>query len=59
MSTVNISERGEFIAVIYQELKEIEKLQLQVGEQMAVLLFEQMRLAEKSKALLLTIERAI
>ncbi len=58
MSTVNISERAEFIAILYQELQEIEKLQLKVGEDMAKLMFEQIRLGEKSRALLLTLERA-
>lgn len=58
MSTVNISERAEFIAAIYQELQEIEKLQLKVGEDMALLLLQQVRLAEKSRALLMSIERA-
>ena len=59
MSTVSLSERGEFVSVIYKELQEIEKLQLKVGEDIAKLLFEQVRLAEKSKALMLTIERAL
>jgi hypothetical protein len=58
MSTVNISERAELMAVVYQELQEIEKLQLRVGEDMAKLMFEQIRLGEKSRALLMTLERA-
>lgn len=59
MSTVRLSDRGELVSVIYKELQEIEKLQLKVGEDIAKLLFEQVRLAEKSKALTLTIERAL
>ena len=59
MTTVTISAKAEAVAALETELKEIEALQLKVGEEMAKLLFDQMRLAEKSHAMLLTLERII
>lgn len=49
--TTNISDKAKTIQALSVELKEVEELQLKVGEQMAVLLFEQTRLAEKCRAL--------
>lgn len=39
------------------ELKDLEKTQLEVGEQMAELTFQQVRLAEKTRAILVKIEK--
>lgn len=50
-SVISISVKGEVVKALSDELEELEKLQLQVGEKMAVLLFEQMRLAEKCRAI--------
>ena len=50
-SVISISIKAEAVKALSDELEELENLQLQVGEKMAVLLFEQMRLAEKCKAI--------
>lgn len=48
-SVINISDKGHVIKALHDELNGLEQLQLKVGEQMSVLLFEQMRLAEKCR----------
>lgn len=51
MTNVTISERGAACAELHAQMKEIESLQLKIGEEMSVLIFKQMRLAEKMAAL--------
>jgi len=58
-SVISISIKAEAVKALSDELEELEKLQLQVGEKMAVLLFEQMRLAEKCKAINRSMEALI
>lgn len=58
-SVINISDKGQAVAVLSVELKELEALQLTVGEKMSVLLFEQMRLAEKCRAINRSMEALI
>ena len=57
MTTVTISERSQAIAALQQESDAVEKLQLEVGEAMAQLLFKQVQLAERQRALGQMIER--
>lgn len=46
---IDISDKAKAVQALSSELKELEVLQLSVGEKMSVLLFEQMRLAEKCR----------
>lgn len=46
---IDISDKAKAVLALSSELKELEVLQLSVGEKMSVLLFEQMRLAEKCR----------
>lgn len=48
---IDNSDRVEKIAALVAELKEVETLQLKVGEDMAALIFDQMRLSEKCRIL--------
>jgi len=48
---IDISDKAKAIAALSEELKEVEALQLKVGEQMAAMMFDQVRLAEKCRAL--------
>ena len=48
-SVINISDKAKAVLALSEELKDLEKLQLEVGEQMAKLVFDQMRLAEKCR----------
>lgn len=48
-SVINISDKAKAILALSEELKELEKLQLKVGEKMAALVFDQMRLSEKCR----------
>lgn len=48
-SVINISDKGMAVKALSDELKDLEALQLQVGEQMAKLVFDQMRLSEKCR----------
>ena len=50
-SVIDISDKAKAVLALSDELKALEKVQLEVGEKMAVLLFEQMRLAEKCRAI--------
>ena len=47
MTIVNISQRAECLAALHSELKQLEAQQIKVGEEMSVLIFKQMQLAEK------------
>jgi len=49
VSVINLSDKAKAILALSEELKDLEKLQLEVGEQMAKLVFDQMRLAEKCR----------
>jgi len=42
---------------LHQELKDLEKTQLEVGEKMAELMFQQVRLAEKTRAVMVAMEK--
>lgn len=57
MSTISISDKGAGAAALYAELLEIEKMQLDIGEQMAQLILKQVQLADKSRALALAMEK--
>lgn len=46
---IDISDKAKAVLALSSELKELEVLQLSIGEKMSVLLFEQMRLAEKCR----------
>lgn len=48
-TVINVSDKAKAILALSEELKDLEKLQLDVGEQMAKLVFDQMRLAEKCR----------
>lgn len=48
-TVINISDKAKAVLALSEELKDLEKLQLEVGEQMAKLVFDQMRLAEKCR----------
>lgn len=50
-SVINISIKAEAVKALSDELQDLEKLQLEVGEKMAILVYEQMRLAEKCRAI--------
>lgn len=51
-SHVNISDKAEALCALHTELKDIEKTQLEVGEKMSELLFQQVRLSEKTRAIM-------
>ena len=55
--SVSISERSKAIAALQQESDAVEKLQMEVGKSMAQLLFKQVQLAERQRALGQMIER--
>ena len=48
-SVINVSDKAKAILALSEELKDLEKLQLEVGEQMAKLVFDQMRLADRCR----------
>jgi hypothetical protein len=48
-SAIDISDKAQAILALSDELKELEKLQLEIGEKMSILIFEQMRLSEKCR----------
>ena len=48
-TVIDISDKAKAVLALSEELKDLEKLQLDVGEQMAKLVFDQMRLAEKCR----------
>lgn len=47
MTIVNISQRAECLVALHSELKLLEAQQIKIGEEMSVLIFKQMQLAEK------------
>lgn len=51
-SPVHISEKAEALCALHKELKDLEKTQLEVGEKTAELMFQQVRLAEKTRAIM-------
>ena len=55
----SISEKAQLLSVLQQELDQLETLQLRVGNDMSKLVFDQMRLAEKSLAIINTMEKII
>ena len=57
MTTVTISERSQAVAALQLESEAVEKLQLEVGEQMTQLLFKQVQLSERQRLLGQMIER--
>lgn len=57
MSTVSISPKAEAIHALYTEFKQLEDAQIKVGEEMAVLIFKQMQLAEKCRIINEAIQR--
>ena len=57
MSTVDISDRSKAVFALQLESEAIEKLQLEVGEQMTQLLFKQVQLSERQRLLGQMIER--
>lgn len=59
MTLVSLSEKSQVIAQLHKELEQLEALQLKVGENMSALLFEQVRLAEKTRAIMNTMERVM
>lgn len=54
--TVTISEQARAMGQLELELQQVEKLQLEVGEEIAALLFKQVQLAEKCRAILNTMK---
>ena len=48
-TVINVLDKAKAVLALSEELKDLEKLQLEVGEQMAKLVFDQMRLAEKCR----------
>jgi hypothetical protein len=59
MTKLTISEQGAACEELYRQMKEIENLQLKIGEEMSVLIFKQMRLAEKMAVLNTTMEKVM
>lgn len=55
--SVDISDRARAIQAVLQEFDAVEAQQARVGEQMASLLFEQVKLAERSRILKQTMEQ--
>jgi len=56
---VTISDKAEALCALNKELKDLETAQLKVGEQMSALLFEQVRLAEKTRHIMTTMEKIL
>jgi hypothetical protein len=48
---VDISDKARAVTALYREFELLEKNQLEVGEQMAVLIAKQLVLAEKCRAI--------
>ena len=57
MTTVDISDRSKAVFALQLESEAVEKLQLEVGEQMTQLLFKQVQLSERQRLLGQMIER--
>lgn len=56
MSKVNISDKAIAISRLQTELEQLEMLQLKTGEKIAELLYDQVRLSEKTRAIMNTIQ---
>ena len=56
---VDISDQAQAVCVILKEFEQVEQQQALVGERMAELLYEQVRLAEKSRILKQTLSQFI
>lgn len=59
MTTIQLSDKAQAISSLLAEMSHIEKAQLEVGEEMASLLFQQVVLSEKFRALRSTMEAFI
>ena len=57
--TVSISDRAYAVQAVLKEFESVEAQQAKIGEQMATLLFEQVKLAEKSRILKQTLEKLL
>lgn len=57
--SVTISEKAEALSALHKELKNLEETQLEVGQKMALLIHEQVRLSEKTRAIMLAMEKLI
>lgn len=53
---ITLSDKAIAISRLQLELEQLEALQLAMGEKLAALLHDQMRLSEKSRALINTIQ---
>ena len=58
-SKVTISDKAEALGALHKELKDLEKTQLEVGEKVAELVFQQVRLAEKTRLIMASMEKLI
>ena len=58
-SPIRISDKAEALSALHMELKDLEKTQLEVGEKMAELMFQQVRLAEKTRAVMSAMEKIV
>ncbi len=59
MTTIQLSDKAQAISSLLAEMESIEATQLKVGEQVASLLFQQVVLSEKFRALRSTMEAFI
>ena len=57
MTTVDISDRSKAVFALQLESEAVEKLQLEVGEQVTQLLFKQVQLSERQRLLGQMIEK--
>lgn len=55
----SISEKALLLSALQRELDQLETLQLKVGQDMAKMVFDQMRLGEKCRTIINTMERII
>lgn len=57
--SVAISDKAEALHALSEELQQLEQLQLKVGEELSVLLFKQMQLAERCRLITHTMEKIL
>lgn len=57
--SVNISDKALAVCAVLKEFESVEAQQAKIGEQMAQMLFEQVKLAEKSRILKQALEKLI
>lgn len=57
--SVEISDRARGVQAVLAEFDSVEAQQAKIGEQMAILLFEQVKLAEKSRVLKQTLAKLL